>query len=116
MGRIDEEAAKVGCQLWRLFNDQEWDKARGLISGEFEGYWPLTKEQIFGGDNFIELHRREHSGHQIQVVNSQFTYDVWDKAYEVALQVLIEDGMLRRRYALSFITVDSDHQITKAIE
>jgi len=54
--------------------------------------------------------------HKIQIQNHQVTYDVWDKEYDFSLQVLIENGMLLRRYALSFITVDSDHQITKAIE
>ena len=116
MSKADEAIANVACKLWRLFNDQEWDQARGLLSGEFEGYWPQTKEQIFGCDNFIELHRREHGAKRIQIQNHQFTYDVWDKEYDVALQVLIEDGNQVRRYALSFLTVDREHQITKATE
>lgn len=83
-----------GCyELWRFFNAGEWEKARKLLSDDFEAFWPQSRERIIGPDNFIELNRRYPGEHKIQIVNSMCEYDQWDMEFAVSTQVYIESKM-----------------------
>lgn len=123
-GYIDKEQAKEAikscCDLWDFFNDGEWDKARKLLSEEFEAYWPQSREHIVGPDNFIELNRRYPGKHKIDVQNTTCEYDQWDKDFRISTQVYIEskmpDGKELKLYAISFFEVDRDGLIKSATE
>lgn len=120
MKRESEEATSKCCQLWHLFNDRQWEKARALLSEDFEAYWPQTREHIVGPDNFIELNRRYPGTHKIQIHGSMCEYDQWDKEFTVSTQVFIEstmpDGKDLKIYAASFFEIDRDGFIKSATE
>jgi hypothetical protein len=118
--REAESATKTCCELWRLFNAREWDKARKLLSNDFEAYWPQSREKIVGRNNFIELNRRYPGDHKIQILDSMCEYDEWDKEFAVSTQVYIEskmpDGKEMKLYAASFFELNLDGQIKSATE
>ena len=120
MRREAEAATKACCELWRFFNAREWDKARKLLSDDFEACWPQSREKIIGPDIFIELNRRYPGEHKIQILDSICEYDQRELECSVSTQVYIEskmpDGKEMKLYAASFFELNSDGQIKSATE
>ena len=110
---------KLACDLWKYFNNKEWDKARELLKVDFEAVWPQSREKIIGADNFIDLNRNYPGTHEIKVLNCDHTYDQWDKIDKVVTQVKIHskmpDGKNLDLYAISFFNI-FDGKITNAVE
>jgi len=112
MGRVDEASGRIPIDFLRLIGAGEWDKASAMVADEFEGYLPQTSEQMTGPEAFVGVLRLELAGAEAQIQNHQFSYDVWDKEYEVAVQVLVTptDGG-PKRYFIGFFTVDREDLI-----
>ena len=89
MGRVDEASGRIPIDFLRLIGAGEWDKASAMVADEFEGYLPQTSEQMTGPEAFVGVLRLELAGAEAQIQNHQFSYEVWDKEYEVAVQVLV---------------------------
>jgi len=119
--KTEAEAAKQACcELWHSIGAREWEKARALLTDDFEAFWPQSKEQIVGGDNYIEINRRYPGEHKIEVHNMMAEYDQWDLEFAVTIQVYIEskmpDGKEMKLYAISFFALESEGLIKSATE
>lgn len=106
-------------QMWRHFNAKEWDSAQGLLSDDFEAYWPQSEETFVGAQNFIEVNRIYPGTHKIEIVDSHDSYDQWEHSHKVTTEVYIHsqmpDGKEMKLYAISFFEV-TDGKITSLKE
>ena len=115
MSRADEASGRIPLVFLRLLMKQSWDQAASMVTDEFEGYLPQTSEQLTGPESFIGVLRLELAEAEVQIHNHQFSYDVWDKEYKVAVQALVtpRDGR-SKRYLIGFFTVDREDMISGA--
>jgi hypothetical protein len=51
------ESAEVVEQLWRLFDERDWERAAHLLAEDVVFEWPHSRETIRGRENVIELNR-----------------------------------------------------------
>jgi ketosteroid isomerase-like protein len=51
------ESAEVVRELWRLFDERDWERASHLLAEDVVLEWPHSRETIRGRDNVIELNR-----------------------------------------------------------
>lgn len=118
--REEEDVRGIAHRLWRHFNAREWEAARELLSDDFEALWPQSREKIVGPDNFIALNRNYPGKGEIEVHDSKYGYDRWDKVHEVTTTVRIAwekpDGVKEELYAVSFFEIDRDGLIQSAVE
>jgi hypothetical protein len=57
MKREAENSKQACIELWHFIGACEWEKARALLTDDFEADWPQSNERIVGADNFIEVNR-----------------------------------------------------------
>lgn len=119
----DREAQKAissACQLWRYFNERNWETARSLLADDFEAIWPQSREKIVGADNFIALNREYPGNGDIQFGNCRYGYDRFEHIHEVTTTVRINwkkpDGTNEELYAISFFDIDCDGLIRSTVE
>lgn len=117
----EAENSKQACiELWHFIGACEWEKARALLTDDFEADWPQSNERIVGADNFIEVNRRYPGKHKIEVINAMAEYDQWDLEFAVSTQVYIEskmpDGKDMKLFAISFFELTSEGLIKSATE
>ena len=119
MGLKNETALDTVINLWKHFDNQEWDKAKSLLSDDFKATWPQSKEKIISPNNFIEMNRTYPGSHKIEVLGTQHSYDVWEHVDEVTTQVFIQskmpDGKKMELYGVSFFRI-MDEKIISATE
>jgi hypothetical protein len=51
------EPARVVEELWRLFDERDWERASHLLAEDVVFEWPHSRETIRGRGNVIELNR-----------------------------------------------------------
>lgn len=88
--REKDEMMGIACKLWSYLNACEWEKARYLLSEDFEAVWPQSRERIVGPDNFIALNREYPGKGEIQVQDVRYGYEPWDKIHEITTTVKIK--------------------------
>lgn len=113
-------AKQTCCSLYHYFDDQEWDKARALLSDDFEVYWPQSPELTCGPDEFIEINRSISVERISKIQNYMCEYDQWDKDFTVSVQIVIKakvpDGREAKILIVSFFELDRDGLITSLTE
>ena len=104
-----DPASKLPTELWRYFNNREWDLAEKLLSDDFEAVWPQSREKIVGPKNFIEVNRSYPGTHRIEILDSRYSYDNWDHVHHVVTEVYIEstlpDSKELKLFAVSFFEI-----------
>jgi ketosteroid isomerase-like protein len=113
-----ETSVEIACNLWHFFNEMKWDEARELLDDNLEVYWNQSREKIIGADNFIKLNSNYPGTHKIQVLNSNHSYDRWDKVDKVVTQTQIKstiEGKELELFAISLFDI-RDNKIISAVE
>lgn len=58
----------IVSQLWKIFDEREFERVRELLHDDFVCIWPQSKEKIVGADNFIALNANYPGEWSIDVV------------------------------------------------
>lgn len=105
-------AKGIATDLWEHFNNREWDKARALLSDDFEAHWPQSREIIKGPENFIQINREYPGSGTIQVQDATHFHEPWEHTDCVTTQTKIDwkkpDGKEETVFAISFFEIQED--------
>ena len=109
--KLGEENVDIAIKLWNLFNEQRWDDARKLLSDDFEGYWPQSREKM-SADGFIDVNRNYPGKHEGKVQNRFHEYDNWDHRSNVITVAHVKsempDGKKMEFYATSVFEIEEE--------
>ena len=101
--------ADLVSSLWLHIKNKEWDKAKFLLSEDFEATWPQSSEQ-FNRDTFIEVNRTYPGVHKIEIMNVFSEHDQWEHIDTVISEVFIRsttpEGKVVELFGLSIFEIE----------
>ncbi len=59
---VEQDAARIGRELWSAIGNGDWDAAAALLHDDFVQEWPQSGERIVGRDNALAINRNFPGG------------------------------------------------------
>ncbi|HLG63782.1 MAG TPA: nuclear transport factor 2 family protein [Ktedonosporobacter sp.] len=64
----EQENLQIIRNLWKAFDDQNFDAAGELLHRNYVGYWPQTGERIRGRENFVIINKHYPEQWQVTIL------------------------------------------------
>ena len=71
----EQENLQVVRNLWKAFDDLNFDAAGELLHQDYVGYWPQTGERIRGRENFVTVNKHYPGQWQVTILKLIATGD-----------------------------------------
>lgn len=110
-------AQKIANDFWAYINNQDWEKAQGLLSLSFSADWPQSKEKITTPENFISINRNYPGKHTIKVLKTHSSTEARSSdthlvITEVFIESLTPENKQVKLFAISFFEIKNDKIIS----